>query len=247
VKRSVGALLLLLAAGRLPAADLMTLPDAEFAALPGLQGKINPTELDKDLLSAAIFHATNRVRVQFNLPGFEPLPKLNEAADIQATIGGVLIPPAHTNPFSAFATPLDRIKFVGLHPDRLAENIALLPAYDIDLALDVGVKMEGPKRTFINPATGAVLDHATYGQFAETAVAAWMGSPGHRRNILDPKLKFLGCSVRWVRSVYGADMIFGVQEFYTPEPKKKKKQPTTPIMDQPQVLSPVTIQRGTSR
>jgi uncharacterized protein YkwD len=228
------------------ATDFMAMPAEQFAAQPGLAAKIDPQALDKELLSAAIFHATNRVRAQFNLPEFAPLPKLNEAADIQAALGGVLIPPAHTNPFHAFATPLDRVRFVGLHPDRLAENIALLPAYDIDLSIDIGVQQVGGRKRFINPVTGEDLVHTTYAKFAETAVAAWMGSPGHRANILDPKLHYLGCSVKSVRSVYGADMIFGVQEFYTPEMKKKKR-PTTSVMDQPKLLSPATLRSGTSR
>ena len=94
--------------------ELMALPEREFVVKPALLARINTESLDQDLLSAAIFHETNRVRRQFNLSGLMFLTKLNAAADVEASVGSISHPPSHTNPFMLIATPLDRVKHAGL-------------------------------------------------------------------------------------------------------------------------------------
>jgi uncharacterized protein YkwD len=47
-------------------------------------------------------------------------------------------------------------------------------------------------------------------------VRAWMESPGHRANITDAALAYLGCSVQPTTSLSGVDQLFCVQVFFTP-------------------------------
>lgn len=187
---------------------------AAAASAARLEDRIDVTKLDRQLLARAIFEETNRVRVAAKLRAFKTEPKLDEAADTQAQMGAVFRPPSHTNPFPLIATPLDRVKFAGLEPDYVAENIALLAIYDAPTGTDIYVTNKDA--TVRDLRNGEPVRTHTYASFARAIVAAWMASPGHRANILEPKLRYLGCAVRPTKSLEDVDMIFGVQAFYTP-------------------------------
>jgi uncharacterized protein YkwD len=204
----------------LPAKDLMALSAREFAGQPGLTARLNPADLDRALLAAAIFHETNRVRDRFNLRPFKFLAKLNDAADVQASVGGAIRPPSHTNPFLLIATPIDRVKYAGLDPLYVAENIALISLLDVRPGHGVGLVRHDGEAVFIDLASGERLNPHTYAGFAAAVVQAWMDSPGHRANILSPKVRYLGCSVQATRGDHGMDMIFSVQVFYTPHRRR---------------------------
>lgn len=199
-----------------PAKELMQLSATEFARQPELAARIDPANLDRALLAAAIFHETNRVRSRFNLPPLKSLAKLNDAADLQASVGGAVQPPAHTNPFLLIATPLDRVKYAGLDPLYVAENIALIPVYELSAGSGVGLLTKDHQTKFVDLVTGDELKPHTYAGFAAAVVQAWMDSPGHRANILNGTVHYLGCSVQSTRGDHGMGMVFSVQVFYTP-------------------------------
>lgn len=184
-----------------------------------LDDRIEVTALDHPLLARAIFDETNRVRVAEKLKPFRAEPRLDEAADTQAQMGALFRPPSHTNPFPLISTPLDRVRFAGLEPRQVAENIALITIYDVPSGVSVYYLKGDP--TLRDGRSGEPVRPHTYRSFAKAIVAAWMNSPGHRQNVVDPKLHYLGCAVRPARSVDGVDMLFGVQVFCTPrrEPK----------------------------
>jgi uncharacterized protein YkwD len=48
-------------------------------------------------------------------------------------------------------------------------------------------------------------------------VRDWLDSPGHRKNLLDPTVQYLGCSVYPSTGNFGEGIIFSVQVFYTPK------------------------------
>jgi len=76
--------------------------------------------------------------------------------------------------------------------------------------------MRDGQRHFLNPETHAELQRATYRGFAREVVRSWMESPGHRANIVNPSLAYLGCSVQPSVSLIGVDQLFCVQVFFTP-------------------------------
>ena len=184
--------------------------------LPALDARIAPATFDRELLARAIFHETNDVRAQLGLKPFRHLSKLNEAANLEAAVGKVYQPPSHTNPFPMIGTPMERVKFVDLDPGLVAENIALLSIYEVSPNIGAGVVMQDGKKRFVNPDTHEELRTATYRGFARAVVDAWMNSPGHRVNIINPGLTHLGCSVQPTVSLLGVDQLFCVQVFYTP-------------------------------
>ncbi|MBX3737623.1 MAG: CAP domain-containing protein [Candidatus Didemnitutus sp.] len=199
----------------LPLAGLLLFVASGWAA--ELTDPIDAARLDQALLARAIFDETNRVRVQLGRKPFAREPKLDEAADTQANIGALFRPPSHTNPFPLIATPADRVRFAGLDPLRVSENIALLSIYDVPR--NTSVYWLKNDSTLRDSRTGGPVRLHTYASFAKAIVGEWMNSPGHRANIVDEKLRYLGCAVRASKSKDDMDMIFAVQAFFTPRRK----------------------------
>ena len=184
-------------------------PDRQSA----LDEVIDVNHLDRPLLAQAIFDETNRVRAGYGLRPFHHLPKLDEAAGLEATMGRVFQPPSHTNPFPVIGTPKARVEYVGLDAARVAENIAVQYAFAGN-AVTI-VSHEG-KRTLIDPGTNTPVRLATYREFAAKVLVLWMDSPGHRANLVDPDLQYLGCSAEAMVTISGVDQLFCVQVFFTP-------------------------------
>jgi uncharacterized protein YkwD len=199
---------------------LTRLAPAEFDRQRALAEEIDVGALDRALLAAAVFHETNRVRARLGLKWFEPLEQLDDAAETQATIGALFRPPSHTNPFPLIATPLDRVRQAGLNPAQVAENIALLPVYDAPHGTGFYRLKDDPRLR--HAKTGELLPRHTYRSIAVAVVAAWMNSPGHRANIVEPALTHLGCAVRQAKSLSDIDLIFFVQVFSTPEKRPRR-------------------------
>jgi uncharacterized protein YkwD len=211
------------------AKEFMAMDSVQFTKQAGLEARLTVDAVDRELLAAAIFHETNRVRCQAGLPALPWLEKLNEAAEIQSHVGVMFRPPSHTNPFVDIGTPMERVKFTGLVPRYVAENIALIAIYDLGPASSFGISRHRESTTYIDLRTGLELKPHTYASYAGMVVQAWMNSPGHRKNIMDPSVKYLGCSVCPRLGDFGEETVFSVEVFYTP----KGKQPPAEIAPVP--------------
>lgn len=216
------AALVVLAPLRGAEVNFAALSAEEFARLPQLQEKLNLEELDRALLAAAIFHESNRVRSELGLRRFAKLTRLDDAAETQANIGAIFRPPSHTNPFPMIATPVDRVRQVGLNPKQVAENIALLSVYNVPSGTNFYISDERDGR-LRDLRTGDVLEHHTYESFAAAVVQAWMNSRSHRANMVNPELTHLGSSTKATQSMQGVGMVFAVQVFYTPHRRSKHR------------------------
>lgn len=200
---------------------LLVLFAAGSAMAAQLADAIDPANLDEPLLAREILAETNRVRARLGLKTFRAEPKLDDAADTQARMGAVFRPPSHTNPFPLIATPLDRVKFAGLDPELVAENIAQISIYDVPSGGSIYYLKND--RTLRDGRNGQPVRTHTYASFAQAIVQAWMNSPGHRENIVNATLSFLGCAAKISRSQDDIPMIFAVQVFYTPKPGKANR------------------------
>jgi uncharacterized protein YkwD len=218
LRMTVGVLCGLLAASPLHAVDWYALTPDEFARLPAAQARIDSANFNRELMSAAIFHETNRTRRRLGLPTLTHVIQLDAAADLKATIGVVGTTLRHENPLPMTATPADRVTAVGLDFARVAENIARLSSYDLpDGTTALGIRERGGQTEFYRLDTGRPPELQTYGGFAAVVVASWMESPGHRANITDTRLVSLGCSARPCRSLMSHhEQVYAVQVFYTP-------------------------------
>ncbi|WP_157772218.1 CAP domain-containing protein [Lacunisphaera limnophila] len=190
----------------------------EFVRRPEVQARIDFAAFDPVLLNAAIFHETNRVRLQLGLPAFTHVPELDNAAELKAAIGVVQGELIHENPLPLTATPADRVRAVGLHYRQVAENLARLNGFDLPPGrTQVGVRTREGRQEYYHLDTKLPVVTRTYAGFAEEVVRSWMNSPPHRANIVNPELQSLGCATRPCRSVGSRhEQIYAVQVFFTP-------------------------------
>lgn len=189
---------------------------SKFAKLPELRTPLLPASLNESLLAAALFHETNRARRQEGLRPLKWMAELDEAADLQANSGALDQEAGHMNLFPSLLTVADRLHRVALPDGRAAENVALLPLLDIDPAHGLRITRHGDQLIVADDVTGRIGEPHTYASFAVAAVKAWMDSAGHRANILNPDLHFVGCSGRLTKRLSSPEMIVCVQVFYTP-------------------------------
>jgi uncharacterized protein YkwD len=204
------------AAGPIGAREVWKMSPAEFAQSPAGRARLDLATFDPVRLGAAIFHETNRVRRELNLPSFHHLDRLDRAADIQATTNALNHDASHHNAIPRVALPNDRVQHVGLRPRIVAENAALVPLLDLDLSHGYVEKQEDGTRVILDGQTLREAPPHTYASFAAALVRSWMASPPHRANIVNPQLTFLGCSGRPTKVLGGFDMVACIQEFYTP-------------------------------
>jgi uncharacterized protein YkwD len=193
-------------------------PPEVFAVRPEVQAAVDWAKFDQPLMIAAIFHETNRVRRRLGLVPFTHLPKLVEAADLKAVIGTLQGGLTHENPLPLTATPAARVRAVGLAYREVAENIGRLGLLDLPAGrTQVGVRKRDGRDEYHHLENGQPVGRRTYAGFAAVVVAAWMNSPPHRANIVNPALVSLGCGARPCRDLTnGHEQIYAVQLFFTP-------------------------------
>lgn len=188
-----------------------------FRALPLARKILDPANLDHELLSAAIFHETNRRRLEHNLPLFQHHPAVVQAASMQAgemAGKGYVDHVNRTNP--KMKSLADRLKLAGLKPRISAENVAMTFGIRYTSGRTFYIRKESGETIFSDTPDGPPIERHTYLSFADALVEAWMNSPGHRKNILYPEVKFLGCRALPARNKEGMDVFYSCQVFYTP-------------------------------
>jgi uncharacterized protein YkwD len=154
---------------------------------------INAYSPDYQLLNAAIFHATNEMREQHRLPVFQYSEPLFKASDSHAqTI-------MKSGKLSHFGTngskPHERIMVFSKDFMGYAENLAQYPLLDSPNSFCLEKNSKGDF-VYFDCKTKKPYQIYTYWSYARLAVAGWMGSEGHRRNILDREMQFLACAVK---------------------------------------------------
>lgn len=151
---------------KLPQDHFRHTPESFRNQAPG-QKALDRANLDHGLLSAAIFHATNQQRARHKLPLLAHSEAVRRAAQGHSRSMALGGFFSHQNPKDpARKTPWQRLDLEGVRGGFRSENIAKTPVQGL-----------------------------TYLSAADAIVAQWMKSPGHRRNILDRNMRFLGCGV----------------------------------------------------
>ena len=170
---------------------------------PGEPERIVAVEnFDADLLAREIFRRTNEVRVAQGGTPLKPEPRLAAAAGGQAAMLALRIHSGHDSPLANQGDPNARVEQAGLPEGYVAENVATL-----------GARKRGSGRGY------------TYRELAAVLVQAWMDSPGHRANLLDPAVHYLGCGAR-MAMLLGNPTAYAVQDFYTPAPPHEPLPPS---------------------
>jgi uncharacterized protein YkwD len=193
------------ALGLLALGPVATPPPARAAEAPAvavLDRVVDADNFDHDLLAREIFRATNEVRRAQGLVALKPDARLAQAADGQAALLSIRVHSGHDSPLAHEGDPYARVEQAGLAEGTVAENAATL-----------GVRNKAAGRDY------------TYRELAKVIVQAWMDSPGHRANLLNPALHFLGCGTRVARMLRDQQQVYAIQDFYTPAPRPEPPPP----------------------
>jgi len=171
--------------------------------------------LDYPLLSAAIYYESNRMRMKNGKKPFIYSRALEEAAFMHAKDMAELNFLSHENPYDREKrTPFQRMALFGVDGEYMAENIAEMFGIQYESGTPIMQPEKGEKifRTF---STGSVIENHTYISFSEALLRGWMKSPGHRANILNDNLKYLGCGAFHYEnaSFFDIDQFKAVQNF----------------------------------
>lgn len=196
---------------------------AQFAKREDIQEAIDPRHFKSGLLAAAIFHRTNAVRLERNLPTLRYNRKVADAAQKHAEAMARGKNLSHRAPGKETTlSPYARLEKEGLQPQYSAENIAF----------NFVLRYEGSKPVFVREARdgrivysyepqGKALEPQTYAGFARAIVQQWIDSPPHRKTLFSRKPTQLGVGCALSSSAGELDKIYCDQHFFAPVPRGK--------------------------
>jgi uncharacterized protein YkwD len=206
-----------------PMYEMFTFED--FARYEPSGMEIDFTDIDYPLINAAIFYETNRRRSQNGKHLFSHSAALEHASILHSRDMAEKGFFSHENPYDPKKrTPWLRMSIFGIDGGYVAENIteAFGIRYESGTPL---ILPEGEDGEFRDYDSGEAIGPHTYRSFAESVVESWMGSVPHRANILDPKLRYLGCGAYHYknRSFHGLDQFKVTQNFSSDLPSQKSE------------------------
>jgi uncharacterized protein YkwD len=191
----------------------------KFAASEAGKRDVDFANPDEAVLSAAIFHETNRRRAGEKLPPLRRGAAAERAAVMHAkdmAAGNYL---SHENPDDPKRRePVDRVRLAGLKPTFAAENIATTFAIRYESGRPFFASDGEPgQQTFRYERNGKPIPPHTYASLAAAVVEQWMNSPGHRKNMLSKDPRSLGGAAAPGKPAEGeVPQFYCVQVFTTP-------------------------------
>ena len=149
----------------------------KFQDLEIVHQKIDPYNIDYNLLKAAIFYCTNLQRYKYKILPLKHSPALERAAQKHSMNMVKKNFFSHRNRSRVNKTVKDRLESEGIKGGFIGENIS----WDFE-------------------------KDPSYWSFALVVVEGWMASPGHKRNILDKDFKYLGCGAYYYKDPEWVDL-----------------------------------------
>jgi uncharacterized protein YkwD len=185
-----------------------------WESLPELRRPVEGVALDPEFLAAAIFHESNRQRVQAGQLPLTDDPRARTAAGRQAATIAATGQVVHRSPVRGEATPRARLQAAGVEALHLGENLAMTPLRALPEGGGGVVAEEAPAPD----AEPAVTDvpFRSYGDVAKAIVQQWMDSPRHRALLLSRQVSRMGCAVRFARRPSGLEVVYAVQVLFDP-------------------------------
>lgn len=162
-------------------------------------------KIDRDGLSAAILEETNRARASLGLLPLQGDKRLARAADghtkFLTLIGGL----KHESFLPGRETVGVRVRAEGLKSTFVSENLALIPVRP-------RVIRERAEGGGVEVVDGEEVDLQVE-QLAAKFVRAWLDSPPHRENLLNPMFTHLGCAVQTGTGPAAVMFVYSTQVF----------------------------------
>ncbi len=154
--------------------------------------RIDFSKIDYSLLNAAVFYETNLRRRENDLPSLEFSPALERVSSDHSKEMVKMDFYSHTSPAKGRETPVKRMEFIGISNAYSAENINIGFGIMYKPGQPVYPPSENKSDFFSYTQNGPPILPQTYMSLATDVVESWMNSPGHRRNILNENLKYMG-------------------------------------------------------
>ncbi|MBN2486113.1 MAG: CAP domain-containing protein [Bacteroidales bacterium] len=152
--------------------------------------KIDVGNFSHDRLNAAVFFCTNEIRKKHNLNQLKHNAGLEAAANLHSRDMAKQGFFSHTNPkIKKHREPKDRALMVGIQNPHIAENI--IEGFILGYTSGQAVIIAG-KGVFYDK-TNTPLPVRTYLELADNLLHQWMGSEGHKANILSADAIEMGC------------------------------------------------------
>ena len=157
---------------------------SSFQNLNIVHSEIDLTNIDYELLNAAIFYSTNIYRVRNGRRPFKHSPSLERAAQGHSQDMVKFNFFSHKSPANKKRSVSDRLDLVGVKYSYAGENIAMTKIA------------------------------STYWDLASDLLEQWMNSKPHKKNILNSNYNFLGCgSYDYLDRSYGDRYLKSTQNF----------------------------------
>ncbi len=169
----------------------------------------DPAALDQHRLDLAILARVNYARCQAGLAALAPAPPLAAVAIAQSRWMAAQRQLTHYGGPPGLESLRARLAATGLPFTAGAENIATAGLYRLD---NREVRL-GPGACRFFDLSGRPIGRQSYDSLAEEVVAAWLASPGHRRNILDARLRAAGAGAGFDRSGPFCGTFYLTQDF----------------------------------
>lgn len=152
---------------------------------------IDINNFDAARINACVFFATNEIRAKKNLSILSYHTALEKSSTLHSEDMVNLNFFSHTNnKIKKHREPNDRAKIVGIENPHLAENI--IEGFILKYNSGDAVVADSPG-VFLYPESNKKLIYHSYITLTDKLLELWMGSKGHRANILSENGVELGC------------------------------------------------------
>jgi uncharacterized protein YkwD len=201
VRGLVAALVVMIAAGAADACSRAAVAGADAA----VGGTLNVALLDK-----AILAELNLQRCKAGLSALRASADLRHVAEVHARWMARTNKVSHQSTVAGQSTLKARLSSSGLKVKAGSENLAMVHRYAID---GMSFRIRDASNCSFATAAGKTIPMHSYASLAQHAVALWMASSGHRRNILDRKVTMVGSAAALNAGAPNCGQIFLSQNF----------------------------------
>lgn len=147
-----------------------------------------------DYLNYAIYEKTNALRARKSLSALVYSKDLSVVCSLHSTQMKKYDFFSHTNPYNPLLKDVkDRISYFNLTFSKVTENIADVPFLNFRGEQKYKFKKINNQFLFFSTKTGKQFFDHDIDSFSDYVLDSWMNSTGHRKNILDKSVTYLGC------------------------------------------------------
>lgn len=189
--------------------------DQTFFAFEPAKEIIDFGKVDYPLLNASVFYVTSRERRKLGMKPFRYSSLCEQAAFGHAQDMVNMNFYSHTSKVSGKESLRDRLELVGITNSTSGENLIASFGIAYKAGSPVYTPDQNLSKKFSYQKNGPPILNHTYISLAESLLEAWMNSPAHRRNILNPDFSFLGTGAYHFQDTkfHNIDKVKAVQVF----------------------------------